>query len=330
MNRLKLLIAFVGALTFFSTTISVYADIAALSAVSRKTHGAAGAFDVALPVTGVAGIECRWGGSDGLHQIVVSFAQPVTLTEANLITGIGSVSSATANGSEVTVNLTGIADAQRIAVRLSNVSDGTTSNDVIVPMNVLTGDINGTFSVNATDKGLTQVQVGHPVSASNFRTDVVVNGAINSSDVGLVKGNSGSTLTTSTPKFDKLASGVSSASLLLQSDGILWSWGLIPGDGGEQSRGWPLPLSSLPNVVSVSAGDSHVGLLRSNGLVWSWGKNQEGQVGDGTITDRISPVMVETLSNVIFCEGGWISYSRPPAGRNRRRLGTEFLWPARR
>ena len=53
---------------------------AALSAVSRKTHGGAGTFDVPLPLTGSAGIECRSGSgpnSDG-HQIIVTFATPVT------------------------------------------------------------------------------------------------------------------------------------------------------------------------------------------------------------------------------------------------------------
>src|SRR4051812_1720826 len=45
------------------------------SAVSRKTHGAAGAFDVPLPLTGPAGVECRaGGGAGGDHMIVVTFS----------------------------------------------------------------------------------------------------------------------------------------------------------------------------------------------------------------------------------------------------------------
>ncbi len=48
------------------------AAIALQSAVSRKMHGAAGTFDIALPLTGPAGIEPRSGGATSDHQIVVS------------------------------------------------------------------------------------------------------------------------------------------------------------------------------------------------------------------------------------------------------------------
>ena len=34
-----------------------------VSAASRKTHGAAGTFDVPLPLTGNVGVECRSGGA---------------------------------------------------------------------------------------------------------------------------------------------------------------------------------------------------------------------------------------------------------------------------
>ena len=40
------------------------------SAVSRKTHGAAGPFDVPLPLSGAPGVECRSGGANGDHTIV--------------------------------------------------------------------------------------------------------------------------------------------------------------------------------------------------------------------------------------------------------------------
>src|SRR5438132_12331468 len=33
------------------------------SAVSRKTHGAAGTFDINMPLTGTSGVECRTGGA---------------------------------------------------------------------------------------------------------------------------------------------------------------------------------------------------------------------------------------------------------------------------
>src|SRR5256885_1670930 len=51
--------------------------IAPIGAVSRKTHGAAGDFDIDLPLSGPEGIECRSGGPNGNHTIVVTFPGPI-------------------------------------------------------------------------------------------------------------------------------------------------------------------------------------------------------------------------------------------------------------
>ena len=50
------------------------------AAVSRKLHGAAGPFDIPVPLTGPIGVECRDGGPTGDYQIVLTFAAPVTVT----------------------------------------------------------------------------------------------------------------------------------------------------------------------------------------------------------------------------------------------------------
>src|SRR4029077_101301 len=44
-------------------TTCLLTSIQPVSAVSRKTHSFAGDFDVNLPITGNAGIECRTGGA---------------------------------------------------------------------------------------------------------------------------------------------------------------------------------------------------------------------------------------------------------------------------
>jgi hypothetical protein len=98
------------------------------------------------------------------------------------------------SGSQVTVNLTGVTNVQRITVTLFNVNDGTNSGDVPVSMGVLVGDVNGNAVVNASDVALTKSQVGQPVSGSNFREDVNANGLINSVDVALVKSKVGTAL----------------------------------------------------------------------------------------------------------------------------------------
>jgi len=104
------------------------------------------------------------------------------------------VSSFSVSGSKVTVNLTGVSNAQTILITLFDVSDGTNTNDVNVPMGVLLGDTTGNGSVASNDVTLTQSEVGQAVSATNFREDVTVDGAINSTDVNLVQSKVGTKL----------------------------------------------------------------------------------------------------------------------------------------
>ena len=159
--------------------------------VSRKTHGPAGVFDVNLPLVGEPGIECRTGGPSGDHQIVATFAVPVTINSASVSSGTGSVSSATVSGNQVFVNLTGVTNAQTISVTLFGVNDGSNTGNVSVPMSVLLGDTNASKSVNSSDVSQTKGQSGTVASAANFREDVTVNGLVNSSDVSIVKSKSG-------------------------------------------------------------------------------------------------------------------------------------------
>jgi len=166
----------------------------AQSAFSRKTHGAAGTFDVPLPLTGNVGIECRSGGATNDYQMIINFATSVTVGSASVTSGTGSVSNFSVGGSQVTVNLTGVTNVQRITVTLFNVNDGTHMGNVPISMGVLIGDVNGNAAVNASDVSLTKSQVGNAVSGSNFREDVNANGLINSVDVALVKSKVGTAL----------------------------------------------------------------------------------------------------------------------------------------
>ena len=164
------------------------------SVVSRKTHGGAGTFDINLPLTGNVGVECRSGGATNDYQMIINFATPVTVGGASVTSGTGSVSSFSVSGSQVTVNLTGVTNVQRITVTLSNVNDGIHMGNVPVSMGVLIGDVNGNAVVNASDVSLTKSQVGQAVSGSNFREDVNVNGTISATDVALVKSKVGTAL----------------------------------------------------------------------------------------------------------------------------------------
>jgi len=161
--------------------------------VSRKIHGSAGPFDIILPLTGNAGIECRTGGASGDHQVVFTFSTPVTFTSATC-SGVCTVSSTTTSGNQVFVNLTAVANAQNITVTLVGVSAGGVSADIPVPVGVLAGDTTADRSVNSADISQTKSQSGHVVTTSNFREDVTVDGSINSADISLVKAKSGTAL----------------------------------------------------------------------------------------------------------------------------------------
>src|SRR5205814_4359575 len=176
-------------------TINIATELAPpLSAASCKIHGAAGAFDINLPLTGTSGIECRSGGPSAAYQIVVTFANPVTFTSASITSGTVAVSSSSVSRSQITANLAGVANAQRIVLTLSGVSDGRNSGTVTVPMAVLAGDTTGNGLVNSSDVSQTQSQSGQGAMSDNFREDVTVNGVINSSDVSLVQSRSGTAL----------------------------------------------------------------------------------------------------------------------------------------
>src|ERR1043166_4277852 len=92
-------------------------------AASRKMHGAAGNFDIDLPLSGSPGIECRSGGPTSDYQIVITFAGPITVNgnpQAQVTAGPGMVGSGgMSNGGSVTVS------GNTVTVPLTNVASDT-------------------------------------------------------------------------------------------------------------------------------------------------------------------------------------------------------------
>jgi hypothetical protein len=167
------------------------------SLVSRKTHGGSGVFDIPLSLSGT-GVECRSGGAGGNYTLVFTFANDLTAGDAAITSGTATISGAPVlSGNTMTVNLTGVSDAQRVAVTLSDVQDvsSQTMPNTAVNVGFLVGDTSGNGSVTASDIGQAKGQSGQAVSASNFRSDVNASGGtINASDIGQVKANAGHSL----------------------------------------------------------------------------------------------------------------------------------------
>ena len=167
--------------------------------VSRKIHGAAGPFDLVLPVSGTPAIECRSGGTGNDHQLIFVF--PDTLQSVGGVsTSAGTISSSGigTDTHQYIVNLSGVTNGQYVTVTLNNAQDNAShSGNVSVTMGVLVGDTSENGAVNSSDVAQTQTQSGQTLTNSNFLEDVTVNGLINSSDVTAVQAASGTALPSS-------------------------------------------------------------------------------------------------------------------------------------
>ena len=84
----------------------------------------------------------------------------------------------------------------------------------------------------------------------------------------------------------------------------------------------PQAVSAGPPAVSgVAVGLDHACVIKAGRLL-CWGRNQYGQLGDGTITERHTPVQVSGLSSVIaIAAGGYHSMAL-------KSDGTVYAWGA--
>ena len=88
----------------------------------------------------------------------------------------------------------------------------------------------------------------------------------------------------------------------LTGDGGVFCWGANwngqLGDNTTSSRWTPGPVSGLVGSVrSIAAGSNHTCALTDAGGVKCWGSNYDGKIGDGSTTDRLTPVDVSGLGS---------------------------------
>jgi len=158
-----------------------------LSAASRLTHGVAGTFDIAMPLTGTSGVEDR---SSSAYNAVFTFDAPVTSGEVTVLSGTATVGTISFSGNSMTAQLTGVTSAEVITLRVQNINgDGQLHGDV--PFGFLTADVNANRVVDRPDQQQVQTDRNQPVTASNFRDDINLSGIVDRPDLQSVQTNRG-------------------------------------------------------------------------------------------------------------------------------------------
>jgi alpha-tubulin suppressor-like RCC1 family protein len=113
------------------------------------------------------------------------------------------------------------------------------------------------------------------------------------------------------PPVDALGCGYHHT-LAVLADGTVRGWGVNDrgqlGDGTVTNRSRPARVLGMRGAVAVVAsggggdidpgGRGHSMALLDDGTVWTWGCNDHGELGDGTTTERHTPVQVTSLHGV--------------------------------
>ena len=96
-----------------------------------------------------------------------------------------------------------------------------------------------------------------------------------------------------------------------QANGTAWSLAWGDDRNGQTGSGTTLhrqtnaiQITNLTAVIDMSAGN-HFGLaVETNGTVWAWGANENGELGDATVTQSLTPMQVTNLTSVVAVAAG--------------------------
>ncbi len=111
-----------------------------------------------------------------------------------------------------------------------------------------------------------------------------------------------------------MISGGEGFSVALKLDGTVWAWGanfngkLGVNDAVDRNtpvQVWNSAQGTSSGFSAISSGSAHNIGLKNDGTVWAWGKNGLGQLGDGTSSNRLTPVQVVGLSGIIAIVAGY-------------------------
>ena len=165
-----------------------------------RTHGTAGVANLYVSRVPSLFVESRSGGSNENHTMFFIFDRNIATADAAVTSGMGAINGApTIQDRTVTVNLTGVRDAQDLTVTLTGLTatSGEALPDASATAGFLLGDVNGDRKVNAADAQIVRSRSGETtdvVSFESFRCDVNADGRINSADAMIVRSRRGNSL----------------------------------------------------------------------------------------------------------------------------------------
>jgi len=176
-----------GMVVLITGDSSIESGFSMTSAVSRRSHGAAGPFDISMPLGGDgAGVECRAGSSLSL---VLTFSRPVA-------PGVGSASDGVLSDGpaddQKTLTVSNVQDVSCLALILNDVTDNDGAplmgpDRLVVAQ--LAGDVNADQVVNVVDLLMIRSRMNLPLATDGFRMDVNADGRINVVDLLVARAN---------------------------------------------------------------------------------------------------------------------------------------------
>jgi photosystem II stability/assembly factor-like uncharacterized protein len=164
------------------------------AAASRK-----GQFEINLPLTGTAGIECRNGGASGNFQLVLTFNNELASVDG-VATSCGVVRNSRIRPSDAhqfLVDLNRVrCNADYVTLTVTGARDtmGNTLPSAEVTMGLLLGDTNGDGIVSNKDATQVRNDQGQPTDNTNYREDVDLSGQIDQPDLHMVRSQLGTML----------------------------------------------------------------------------------------------------------------------------------------
>jgi hypothetical protein len=277
-----------------------------LAAVSRKTHGAAGAFDLSLNLNSGANptVEPR---KNGPTQVLFTFnktmaamdgvlsANEFTLTNATFV-------SANMASSNLTLNLTNAVDQSKVTVVLKGLSDlagNALAGTNEVRIGALYGDANQSGSVSIGDMGAMKAKLSPTVTVTNFLCDANLTGSVTIGDMQVAKNN----LAHSVPLGGLTGGGTFAPSLSLESAFAAPAAPVFPATLGEA-------LGAPELAWSTNGDEVWSPTLAPDGSVAAW----SGSIGDLNVSWL--ETTVTGLGTITFqwkasseLNGDWLTFS---------------------